>query len=428
MSDTNENPTETIRDVNFYSEERNPLFDQTNPQPSGPERSSQGFEDVNLALYMPQSLVPLPLFNRKMTFLKEVKNSETLSNLPGRETQPMLDKPNLNNVPVFKRESATVSSYTFLCCREFTERSTFHANQILGRHSSSHLKVLKMPRMKSGFVSKASLDRQRQATRPDPSAQAGTSSGFDSSSRGKRTLKFKESSRPSKDTDKQMLNTLSYSETMGPSAFGRKTDLSDINTVFDLKTQMTDDRIPKEGEINLNPSAEFQALATKSAEIEPSSSPTRKTGGAAVEEALQATAEFINNEKDEPNIQSSEIVDPNDFEQNFRLKLQQVPDMKCNWFQFFNKFVYCSVSSLILSFDGEDYKVPFGVAKEILTSKENMDRFMKTTEFKSGGEYKIDATAFAEIRGSRVSSSIWFKNEQAYLNKKELRLWYSVIT
>jgi hypothetical protein len=73
--------------------------------------------------------------------------------------------------------------------------------------------------------------------------------------------------------------------------------------------------------------------------------------------------------------------------------------------------IYCCVTSLRLQVEDGVYKVPFAIAKLILTSRLRFERFINSTKFVSDGIFEIDFQFLEQIKGERVESHIYFTDK-----------------
>lgn len=206
--------------------------------------------------------------------------------------------------------------------------------------------------------------------------------------------------------DGRKTNTLSYSETIGPhtiSAYGKKTDISDANTVFGITLKGNHTGIQDCAE--LQESAHFGGSRYKSNEMAESSPDNFKfeQGRSGdinhMGESLHSTVK-------------SEFIDQNQIDEAYTQKLHRIAELRCNWFQFYTDHIYCSVSSLILVINNIEYNVPFGLAKSLLASRENLETFLKGTTFSSQGEVHVDASFVESIKGSRLDNDHFVTDEE----------------
>ena len=341
-----------------------------------------------MAPYMPQTLIPLPFFNNKIEFLKEVAY-----NYENGPINP-LEMPNVTGVPIYKKEAATIHSYTYMGDRQFVERSTYHKMQMLGKGSSYNIRT-KLPSMRHGFESKAAVDRRSVA-------QNALNNGLQKKSHNSGTGRQSQDARAT--------HTLSYSETVGVSGVnGRHTDVSNVNTVFGLTTRMNGNGDNKSDLNGMQESAKFGGACDS-------------PGKSQISKSNNGFADEMNKSNGAKSINKSEFLEKNDLNSTFYQKAQQVPELHANWFQFYTDFVYCSATSLVMKMNKQEFKIPFGIAKLVLASKENMDGFVKATTFNPDGEFLIDSAQYEAMRGARIDSSTFIRSSSIYLNKTEINL------
>jgi hypothetical protein len=296
--------------------------------------------------------------------------------------------------------------------RQFTEQSSFHIRQRLGRVVSS-ASTLRMPPMKPDFQSKESINRRthdlqmsmsnsspvvaRDRSRFFGNAMPLPKTGSNSISNGNGSSKGIEHNGH----EGRKTNTLSYSETIGPqtiSAYGRKTDMSDVNTVFGITLKENHSKFHN---TQLQESAHFGGSSFKPRECENSSPDELKLEQGKIDELRGSENSTV----------KSEIVDNGQIEEAYSVKIQRIPELRCNWFQFYTDIIYCAVSSLVLVINNIEYNVPFGLAKSLLASRENLETFLRGTTFTSQGEVNVDASFLENIKGSRLDDDNFVTEE-----------------
>ena len=108
--------------------------------------------------------------------------------------------------------------------RSFAEKSSYHKMQMLGKTSANRI-PLKKPKMKEGFISKAEVDRLN-AKKVEATPARPTKNFFNP---------LRTDVSPNH-IDGRVTNTMTYSDTLynqtSSGIAGRKTDMSDLGTVF----------------------------------------------------------------------------------------------------------------------------------------------------------------------------------------------------
>lgn len=262
--------------------------------------------------------------------------------------------------------------------------------------------------MKPGFQSKESINRRthdmqisisnaspvvaRDRSRFFGNGMPHPKTGSNSISNGNGSSKGIEHNGHDNGQEGRKTNTLSYSDTIGPqtiSAYGKKTDMSDANTVFGITLK---DNHSKFHNMNLQESAHFGASGFKPQGCDDSSP----------EELKLIHAKSADKEGSQHSTVKSEIIDNIQVEEAYSHKIQRIPELRCNWFQFYTDVVYCAVSSLVLVINNIEYNVPFGLAKSLLASRDNLETFLRGTTFTSQGEVNVDASFLENIKGTRL--------------------------
>ena len=282
-----------------------------------------------------------------------------------------------------------------------------------------------MPPMKPGFQSKESLQRKTQElqyslSNTSPQINKGKGKFFSNhmqpktnsnSSNGNGSSKIIENNGNANGNGphSRKTNTLSYSETIGPqtmSIYGRKTDISDMNTVFGIT--LKENQTGHQNCDDLQVSAHFGGSGFKNKEMNESHPEYLKLSQGKSHDSHQMAESQHSTVK-------SEFIDQIQIEEGYSQKIARIPELRCNWFQFYTDVVYCSVSSLVLIINNIEYNVPFGLAKSLLASRRNLELFLLGTTFTNQGEVQVDASFLEQIKGTRLE-------EENYVSEEEIKL------
>jgi hypothetical protein len=299
--------------------------------------------------------------------------------------------------------------------RSFAEKSSYHKMQMLGKGTTNKI-PLKKPKMKEGFISKAEVDRLN-AKKAEATPTKATKNFFNP---------------PPVDTlanekDARVTNTMTYSDTQynqtSSAIAGRKTDMSDLGTVFGLGGTQRN---------TLNRDIEIDCEMQKSAHFGPSrESADHGNLGGSSDTPERTNFMSSRNEAVEPKTQdlalteslqnTSQVLEFTHFQKEAAVRSQKLPYYQASWFHFFTNTVYCCVTSLRLQIAGALYKIPFAIAKLILTSRHRFESFISTTKFESGGIFEIDFKFIESIKGERIENYNYF-TEDSHLDVGNRRI------
>lgn len=264
-----------------------------------------------------------------------------------------------------------------------------------------------MPQMKKDFQSKASIQRKFEETIPSintgsPQYKKNNFFGGNNSKIPSHTVVSNgngSSSGHHKDGDRRGTNTLSYSQTIGQhtiSGVEKKYDASEVQTVFGTTFKANNIH-------HIDDNDELQESAHFGGQMEPT------------KEMLSSSPHYLklsnpeNLIEEEPEVAQSMIksdfIDKKTIEEIHSSKVDKIPELKCNWFQFYTDMIYCAASSLILIINDVEYNVPFGLAKGLLAHQKNLETFISTTKFTKEGEVSVDAEFVEKIKGTRIEKN-----------------------
>lgn len=257
--------------------------------------------------------------------------------------------------------------------------------------------------MKKGFISKAELDRKLEITHQSigtlsPAQKRGNFFGAPPKNPSNHTISNGNGSsngHTGNGHEARGTNTLSYSETMGPhtvSGLGKKGDASEVNTVFGTTFKGNQTCLHPDQD-DLRESANFGIKHEPSKEML-SSYPHYIKRSSQEEEA-----EII---EENTSMAKSDYIDKVGVDTDYAAKVDRIPELRCNWFQFYTDVVYCAVSSLVLVIDEIEYNVPFGLAKGLMASEANLENFIRKTTFSKQGSVEVDAAFVQQIKGTRI--------------------------
>ncbi len=293
--------------------------------------------------------------------------------------------------------------------RSFAEKSSYHKMQMLGKTSANRI-PLKKPKMKEGFISKAEVDRLN-AKKVEATPARPTKNFFNP---------LRTDVSPNH-IDGRVTNTMTYSDTLynqtSSGIAGRKTDMSDLGTVFGLGGTQRN---------TVNRDIELDCEMRKSAHFGPArDSPDNGLAGGSSDTPDRTNFMNSRNEAVDPkqheaalteNLQnSSQVLDQSHFQREASLRSQKLPYYQASWFHFFTNSIYCCVTSLRLEVDGSVYKVPFAIAKLILTSRNNFEGFIKSSRFSENGIFEINFQFIEQIRGERIENYSYFSHDSRLL-------------
>ena len=296
--------------------------------------------------------------------------------------------------------------------RSFAEKSSYHKMQMLGKGAACRLPLRKPP-MKDGFLSKAEADRlsakRAEATPARPAKNFFHAPHHDASAQLPNA---------------RVTNTLTYSDTLfnqtSSELPGRKTDVSEMGTVFGLGGTQRHTHTH-------NRDIELEEMR-KSAHFGPARDSAADPGQLAASSDSPDRTNFMNsrNERHEaadpgPQLQesvhseglqnSSQVLEQVQLRREAALRSQKMPAYQASWFHFFTNHVYCCVTSLRLELDGGVFKVPFAIAKLVLTSRLRFERFISSTKFESDGIFEVDFQFLEQIKGERVDCLSYFAED-----------------
>lgn len=278
--------------------------------------------------------------------------------------------------------------------------------QMLGKGSANRV-PLRKPKMKEGFVSKAEVERlNAKRAEATPTRIA------------KNFFNAPPNEALAHHNDPRATNTLTYSDTVfnqtSSGLPGRKTDMSEMGTVFGLGATQTQ-RNTGHRDIELDEmrkSAHF-GPARESADQgqlgASSDSPDRTNFMNSRNEVVDPKQHGLEPPENLQN--SSQVLEQVQFQSEAALRSQKLPYYQASWFHFFTNHIYCCVTSLRLQVEDGVYKVPFAIAKLILTSRLRFERFINSTKFVSDGIFEIDFQFLEQIKGERVESHIYFTDK-----------------
>ena len=380
-------------------------------------------EELLLAKYLGDKLKPIPFYEREVTYLKESNAASRNPTRPASGAEGIETGVGLG-IPVYKKENGTIRSYNYLIDRSYIERSVYHKDQMLGKGSFNKMRNRK-PQMKPGFVSKAEEDEKKEQEQgknlivvneyggknkffgkesrlEPPSASTGGGRGHHRMEDGRKTI-----------------GTLSYSDTMG-----RNPDQSGLNTVFNMTGKLS--VINKNEEIgleDLQKSARFGGMEAEENTFRKSgedfNDPQLPSNSGSPENSPPKLGEIKSGITETSRAEhKSGFLSKGDLEE---LTMRRPENHIC-WFQFFTSKLYCCATSLVIILDSVEYKLPFGITKLVLSSRENMELFLKTAVLKPTGEYSIDPQYIEDLRGKKVDAKTFIKIDRLYLNKKDIRL------
>lgn len=277
--------------------------------------------------------------------------------------------------------------------------------QMLGKSSASRI-PLKKPRMKEGFISKAEVDRLN-AKKHEMTPARGTKNFFNPLPADVSGLQV----------DVRATNTLTYSDTLynqtSSALGGRKTDVSELGTIFGLGGTQRN---------TANRNIELDDEIRKSAHFGPPRESNDLAAGIGSSDTPERT-NFLNsrNEAGDPKQleagqpeclqNSSQLLEQVQFQKEALVRSQKLPYYQASWFHFFTNHVYCSVTSLRLEIDGGVFKIPFAIAKLILTSRHHFENFIKSSKFLGDGIFEIDFNFIELIKGERIESNTYFTED-----------------
>lgn len=419
--------------------------------PEFPEGSynSENFPQTGLdAAFLPQTLVPLVIYNNRRDFVKATLSRPATAVVPS--TGPTL------NTPLYLKESATVKTFSRQL-NKFAEPSLYHREQILGKGSTANLRPKRLPKMRADFVPKAALDREQLAKgRKDTSDEIfyiPSGNGPQDENGGKRTNRLRSDENNRTDSARGKLkpisnqqidlsglqdptfrpgsgnpetdslqaldhqnpgfdgnNTLSYSQTLVSGM--RKTENSPFNTVFGVTT-----RFGAESKDTGQESARFGGNLDGSMDAG-SKNQTIKSQT----ELLKSELVLLSDQAKADDSRSKTL------QGSFGIsKVSSEPlENHVVWFQFYNAHVYASLASLILIMDGVEYRIPFGLSKQILMSRDVLELALKSGTFEKDGQYSISPEGLSKIKEKIAKTpppvSSWVKTDNVFMIKKEIRL------
>lgn len=271
--------------------------------------------------------------------------------------------------------------------------------QMLGKSSANRI-PLKKPRMKEGFISKAEVDRLN-AKKLEMTPARGTKNFFNPLPPDVSGLQG----------DARVTNTLTYSDTLynqtSSAVVGRKTDVSELGTVFGLGTQRNTANMNIELDDDIRKSAHF--------------GPPRESGIGSSDTPERTNFLNSRNEAGDPKQpeaghpdtlqNNSQLIEQVQFQKEALIRSQKLPSYQASWFHFYTNHVYCSITSLRLEIDGCLFKIPFAIAKLILTSHHHFENFIKTSKFVANGIFEIDFNFIELIKGERIESNTYFTED-----------------
>lgn len=319
--------------------------------------------------------------------------------------------------PVIRNYTHMLEKYDFNKSRDFSEQSSYHLKQRLGRATTAGSK-LRMPPMKKGFISKAALDRKYETTHVStPQQKKGNFFGATTKTISQTISNGNGSSNGQigNGHEARGTNTLSYSETMGQqtaSGFGKKGDASEVNTVFGTTF--------KGNQTYLHPD---QDELRESANFGVNQDPTKDMLSSYPHYAKRSSQEEAGSIVEENNsMAKSDYIDKSMVETDYASKIDRIPELRCNWFQFYTDVVFCAASSLVLVIDDIEYNVPFGLAKGLLASKKNLENFIRKTTFSKQGSVNVDAAFVQQIKGTRIEKDSFVTQDDLDVDGVQVKL------
>ena len=292
---------------------------------------------------------------------------------------------------------------------EGLENSSYHKQQTLGS-KSQYLLRLKLPPMRSDFVSRSNFFKKPLPTEEKPAQSQ---------------IAMIERHRLSVNRG---TNTLTYSDTLPEGASKdqhQKLD-SEYQTVFKL----TDKHSKADDEVMPDDDNESQAANTKVRHSVPSQITKSHyfEGRASLDdnkEGDQVTkSNFLDSKvssKDRAKDQDeSLVINQSELKAFYDKQRRLVPEYLGVWFQFHTEAIYCNITSLYLVREDIEYDVPFAIAKIALRSNESLVEFLNHCDYLDKCVLHIDYKNLESIKNREVINEQDF--ELDYLDVKGTRI------
>lgn len=344
-----------------------------------------------LSDYLPTKLVPLPLFKRRMEFLKE-------SNIEGSSV-PVPDMPSSGGIPLYMKEKFTVRDYSYLVERDSLENSTYHKQQMLGRKNHYDLRT-KLPPLKDGFSCKATFRIKEEKLK--------ASSIFNKMTE-QNTITI---DQPRK-SNYPGTNTLDYSQT------GKHDD----DTLFKFTDRHT---VAKhQDEIEFSQVQEGDEPGSMYRSQNPNS------GNRYNAESNFSKSHFVDSKMFKGDNGATIAVDMNDSQNlndeevsnHFQQKRAHIPEYNSCWFFTYSDFMFCTVTSLGIDLGGFIFYVPFAVAKAILANTMNLREFIRRIKVDRVTEKPVyDMVFFESIKNDRAKNGSEVNEEEIFVDGKAFPL------
>lgn len=77
---------------------------------------------------------------------------------------------------------------------------------------------------------------------------------------------------------------------------------------------------------------------------------------------------------------------------------------------------------MILTVDGVEYTVPFGIARSALSNMRNFEGFITSTRFNNDGSFKPNYSFLNKIKGARLDATSIGKSMSIRMNDSDVSL------
>lgn len=407
---------------------------------------SKSLPSLVLSQYLPQRLLPTPVYRRKVAFLKEAGEATLFNKVPSTI-------PSLSEDPVCRKERVTINNYPYKCQREFLENSTFHKQRMLGRKNSYGLRYRLPPLKESlqGLVTKRQEERQAlamsQSSMLHPNAKLNAFERLPKVERknSRASHQSKGSGKGLNGKDARGTNTLMYSETyVNENESGKET----VFKFVDKKKDVQDSDIIQINELQEG-SPEHGQSVTKSHFVRSAETGNFASGqtngetsiGLSKSEFIEGNANggaitikptdlaIISNENAE-NEENSETMTPRALEAHFKARRSKIPLFNNQWFEYYDQNgYYYSVSSVSLNLDGKTVGLDFGLSQILLKSQQRLTKFLQEAKLEEDGTFSYSEALLERIEAEKATpeQAVTFSEIDCDQGYKKILITHSLV-